>query len=249
MSIRIFIRPEDISKREKIRLAADKSHYLISVMRCREGDPVSILDGAGKAYEAVIAEISGKKVFATITSEIPIDSESPLNLVLCQGILKGEKMDLVIQKATELGVKEIVPLITERVVVRETRKTKRWLKIAEETVEQCGRAVIPAFHEPVSFRNFLKDIGPGVNGFIFWEEGGFPLNEAIRKISPISVSLPLYIIIGPEGGFSAAEVKAAEDNGLIRTTLGKRILRAETAAIASVALVEHLIGSASDDNL
>jgi 16S rRNA (uracil1498-N3)-methyltransferase len=264
LDMRIFVYPEDIKKEKKIRLSADKSHYLISVLRCKKGDVITIIDGKGKAYKAEVVEIAKKHVFINILSETPLDTESPLNLVLCQGVLKGEKMDMVIQKATELGIKGIIPLITERCIVKETRKVKRWQKIAEEAAEQCGRAVIPTVHEPVEYRNALCVMSDeykkfllthcdlpitdyGLNGFIFWEEGGISLKDAIKKLlSPPTLQhsiTPIFLLIGPEGGFTSEEVKLAEKHGLIRTTLGKRILRAETAAIVSVALIQFLLES------
>ncbi|RJR07187.1 16S rRNA (uracil(1498)-N(3))-methyltransferase [Candidatus Parcubacteria bacterium] len=245
MSLRIFVPPEDIVKKEGIKLNADKSHYLISVLRCKKGDAISVIDGKGKAYEAEVAEIAKKHVFINIVRETALDTESPLNLILCQGILKGEKMDLVIQKTAELGIKEIIPLITERCIVKETRKVKRWQKIAEEAAEQCGRTVIPTIHEPVEFRLlFTVHCSQQMNGFIFWEEGGLSLKDAILKLAiHPSAYPPIYLFVGPEGGFTAEEVKLSEEHGLIRTTLGKRVLRAETAAIVSVALVQFLLES------
>ncbi|MCL5061640.1 MAG: 16S rRNA (uracil(1498)-N(3))-methyltransferase [Nitrospirae bacterium] len=243
--MRIFVPPEDIAKKEGIKLNADKSHYLISVLRCKKGDVITIIDGKGKAYEAGVAEIAKKHVFINILSETALDTESALNLILCQGIPKGEKMDMVVQKATELGVKEIIPLITERCVVKETRKVKRWQKIAEEAAEQCGRTIIPTVHEPVEFGLlFTVHCSQQMNGFIFWEEGGLSLKDAISKLAihPFTHS-PIHLLVGPEGGFTSEEVKLAEDHGFIRTTLGKRTLRAETAAIVSVVLVQFLLES------
>ncbi|WP_333652773.1 16S rRNA (uracil(1498)-N(3))-methyltransferase [Dissulfurispira sp.] len=257
--MRIFVPPEDIAKKEGIKLNVDKSHYLISVLRCKKGDVITIIDGKGKAYEAGVAEIAKKHVFINILREMALYTESALNLILCQGILKGEKMDLVIQKATELGVKEIIPLITERCIVKETRKVKRWQKIAEEAAEQCGRTVIPTVHEPIQFNEFLEGqdnekkgvmeywSNEKMNGLIFWEEGGISLKEAVLKISPSPIhpftDSPIHLFVGPEGGFTVEEVKLPEEHGLIRTTLGKRVLRAETAAIVSVALVQFLLES------
>jgi len=258
----IFVPPEDIAKKEGIKLNADKSHYLISVLRCKNGDVIAIIDGKGKAYEAEVAGIAKKHVFVNILCKSPLDTEPPLNLVLCQGMLKGEKMDLVIQKTTELGAKKIIPLITERCIIKKTKKVKRWQKIAEEAAEQCGRTVIPEIHEPIQYRNALCVISDeykkfllthhdlpitdyGLKGFIFWEEGGISLKEAVLKIShsPIHrfTDSPIHIFIGPEGGFAAKEVKLAEERGLIKTTLGRRILRAETAAIVSLSLVQFML--------
>ncbi len=266
--MRIFIPPELVEQKTAIRLNKDKSHYLISVVRCRQGERLSVIDGVGRLYEAVIAQISNGFVFVDIIDELKSDVESGVYLVLCQGMLKGENFDFVVQKTTELGIKEIVPIITERCVVKETRRMKRWQRIAEEAAEQCGRPFIPVIHEPVDFWKFLKSCGlNSMRGFIFWEEGGCSLSDAIRrirqrKISDIQINktdaesialdestdwfgnLPaesIFILIGPEGGFTYEEVKRAESCGLIRTTLGKRILRAETAAIASVALAFNLM--------
>lgn len=258
--MRIYIPPEDIHQKEKIKLSSDKSHYLITVLRCGQGDMITVIDGRGNAYESKISKITKKDVFINVVSEITEDRESSLNLILCQGILKGEKMDMVVQKATELGIKEIIPVITERAVVRDTRRLKRWRKIAEESVEQCGRTIIPVIHEPVEFKQLFRKSGQGVGvtgyqgigaeekiyGFIFWEEGGVSLREAIQRIRNQDAGYriqdsPIHIFIGPEGGLTSGEVKMAEEKGLVRTTLGKRILRAETASIISVALVLFLL--------
>jgi 16S rRNA (uracil1498-N3)-methyltransferase len=251
----ILVPPEDIEKRKGIWLSADKSHYLVSVLRCREGDAITVIDGSGRAYNATIARISKGNVLIDIAGENASDAESLINLILCQSILKGDKMDMVIQKATELGVKEIVPVITERTLVKNTRKTGRWRKIAEEAAEQCKRTVIPKIHEPIQYRNALCVMSDeykkfllthhdlpitdyGLNGLIFWEEGGLPLKESIKKVT---TSFHVHILIGPEGGFTPDEVKLAEAHGFVRTTLGRRILRAETAAIVSLSLVQFML--------
>ncbi len=237
--MRIFIPPESITRQQSFKVPRDKARYLTSVLRSQKGDKLDIIDGKGRAYEAEISDIVRNDVFVKIIGESVMHTESSAHLVLCQGILKGEKMDMVIQKATELGVKEIIPLITERCLVRETRKVKRWGKIAEEAAEQCGRAVIPDIHGPADIVSLLQ--GRELKGLIFWEEGGLQLAEAIRKADPAG---PIHIIIGPEGGLAAEEVRMAEECGLVRATLGKRILRAETAALVSVALVQYLIEDA-----
>ncbi len=232
----IFIPPEIIAKRQHIKVPPQKSHYLLSVLRCKKGDAVTVIDGRGSAYTAEIVLMVKKDVFIDITGEFPMNAELPVPLILCQGLLKGEKMDLVIQKATELGIAEILPLVTERGIVKETRKVKRWHTIAEEAAEQCGRAVVPLVRDPEKLNDMLD--GERVNGLLFWEGGGKRLSDALDFIDS---SRPMHIFIGPEGGFSAAEVSKAEGQGIVRTTLGKRILRAETAAIAATALVQYLI--------
>ena len=232
----IFIPSELISKRQNIKVPLEKSRYLLSVLRCKKGHALTVIDGRGSAYAAEIVSIVKKDVFIDITGELTLNAELPVPLILCQGLLKGEKMDLVIQKATELGVAEIVPLVTERSIVKETRKGKRWQTIAEEAAEQCGRAVVPLIRHPEKLTDLLD--GEKVNGLLFWEGGGRALSEAMEVIDG---GRTVHIFIGPEGGFTAAEVRKAEGRGIVRTTLGKRILRAETAAIAAAALVQFLI--------
>jgi 16S rRNA (uracil1498-N3)-methyltransferase len=232
----IFIPPEIITQRRHIKVPLEKSRYLLSVLRCKKDGAVTVIDGRGGAYEARIASIVKKDVFIDITEELSLNAELPVPLILCQGMLKGEKMDLVIQKATELGVSEIVPLVTERSIVKETRKLKRWNTIAEEAAEQCGRSVIPAIRDPEELNDILA--GKKLNGLLFRERGGMGLSEAIGAID---CGQAVHIFIGPEGGFTSNEVRKAEDNGLVGTTVGKRILRAETAAIVATALVQFLI--------
>lgn len=237
---KIFIPPESIEKRTCIKIPIDKSHYITSVLRHKKGDLISVIDGKGNVYEAIISNIKKRQVFIDIIKMLYLESEPTLNLILCQGILKGEKMDIVVQKATELGINAIFPVTTERCLVKETRKTNRWRKIAEESVEQCGRTIIPTIHEPVEFGTFMSHYA-SLKGFIFWEEGRKPLKEAVKKIELEDLKSPLYLFIGPEGGLTYEEVKTAEGKGLIRATLGKRILRAETAAIVSIALVQFIM--------
>lgn len=248
----IYIPPTEIQKKTHLMISEKKAHYLINVMRCKVGDNLSVIDGAGKAYEAEIESIKNGKVSITILKEIFLDTESPFNLILAQSLIKGQKMDIVIQKATELGVKEIIPIITERVVIKETRKHKRWLKIAEETAEQCGRAVIPEIREPITIENLFEQINKDLlfsfKGLIFWERGGKKVKDALREVVEERknrdnefLRTPFYVIIGPEGGLSSNEVTLAEKNGFIKVTLGKRLLKSETASIVSIALIQFLL--------
>ncbi len=240
--MRIFYPIEKHSN--SVKITGEKAHYLATVLRCKAGDDIVIFDGKGASYRALIKSITRKEVFATIDVALKEDTESPLHIILVQGLLKGEKMDLVIQKTTELGVKEILPVITARSQVRATKKTTRWRKIAEDAARQCGRSVIPAVHEPLELDGFLTGTGT-IEGLIFWEEKGLPLKDACRKLSsadrPI-IDSHLYLLIGPEGGFTKEEVQAAESKGLLVASLGTRILRTETAAIAAASIVQFLLG-------
>jgi len=246
--VRIIL-PKELINDKELTISGEKARYLISVLRCNAGDELQVFDDGGSFYKAKVSGIENKKVIIDLIKKVSLDTESPLDLVLVQGILKGEKMDWVIQKTTELGVKEIIPAITERSQVRETRKISRWRKIAEEASKQSGRSIIPMIHEPVEFSSWLMtDSTEHLNGFIFWEEGGLPLKEAVNQmpIHPFTNS-PIHLFIGPEGGFSKDEVRLAEHRGLIAASLGKRILRSETAAISAVALAQFLMGDLNNN--
>ena len=154
-------------------------------------------------------------------------------------------MDLVIQKTTELGVSEVFPVITERSQLSRTRKTSRWRKIAEDATRQSGRISIPEIHEVTPFPALLSDdaiCNPnlrGRKGIIFWEEGGISLHKTQAMVKGCT---SVILAIGPEGGFARKEVQDAEANGFLVASLGKRILRAETAAIIATALIQFVLG-------
>ncbi|GAB4387477.1 MAG: 16S rRNA (uracil(1498)-N(3))-methyltransferase [Thermodesulfovibrionales bacterium] len=222
---------------ESARLDGEEARYLASVLRLAEGDEVALFDSAGGRGKASISEIGKRSVVLRVTEALAPEPEPPGGIVLIQGILKGQKMDLVVQKATELGVRRIVPVVTERSQVRETRKGQRWRKVALEAARQSGRAAVPEVRDPVALEEFLGASSP-LRGLIFWEEGGLPLREAFEGARGEGV---VHAAIGPEGGFSRGEVELARERGLVVATLGSRILRAETAAIAAVALVGFLL--------
>ncbi|MGB9715653.1 MAG: 16S rRNA (uracil(1498)-N(3))-methyltransferase [Thermodesulfovibrionales bacterium] len=255
---RLYI-PDIFIKEGQISITAEKARYLISVLRCKKGDELIIFDGRGNCFSSEIIKVNRKEVIVEVVEKFQCNAESPVNIILTQGILKGQKMDMVIQKTTELGVKEIIPLITERSHPRETRKVARWRRIAEEATRQSGRTIVPIIHEPLRLNQFFEKIdrlnenlktgtqgNKEITGLIFWEEGGLSLKEVVHKFfsSPIHpfTHSPAFILIGPEGGFTKGEASLAERKGFIITSLGKRILRAETAAISAIALVQFLLG-------
>ena len=156
--------------------------------------------------------------------------------VLVCGILKGSKMELVIQKAVELGVSSIAPVVTRRTLVRVTRKLKRWRSVALEAARQSGRATAPPIEEPVKLTSYLK-ANPKINGIVFYEEPGQP------PLSADDVAAPegnVVIAIGPEGGFDPEEITQMQACGFVPRTLGKNVLRAETASIAAISIINYL---------
>ncbi len=250
---RIYL-PINHIKDAPISITDEKARYLISVLRCRKGDDLVIFDGKGNCYRTTILKTARREVIADVIKKFPCDTESHINITLVQGLLKGEKMDMVIQKITELGVKKIIPVVTERSQLRDTKKIARWRKIAEEASRQSGRSVVPIIYETIEFKNFLTDHDPQYRflGFIFYEKDGMKLSEAIEILKThINPPFPplakggkgeLFVVIGPEGGFTKEEVNIAKERGLLIISLGKRILRAETAAISAMTLVQYLLG-------
>ena len=240
---RLYYPVSDIED-NKIPITGDKARYLISVLRCKKGDELTIFDGKGRCFRTQIEKAGRKEVVAKVIETFSDDTESPLQIILIQGLLKGDKMDLVIQRTTELGVREIIPALTKRSQVKETRKVNRWKKIAAEASRQSGRSVIPVIHEPLDFKNIftVKRSVEKLCGLILYEESGMSLSQAVEQKRMHDESSPIHIAIGPEGGFTREEIALAQDKGLVVTSFGRRILRAETAAIAAVSLVQFLIG-------
>ncbi|MDQ7786010.1 MAG: 16S rRNA (uracil(1498)-N(3))-methyltransferase [Thermodesulfovibrionales bacterium] len=238
---RIYL-PVKNREEHTITITGEKAHYLITVLRCRKGDEIIIFDGSGHCYKTRIEGIERKVVLAEVTEQFPCGNEPSVRITLVVGLLKGEKMDMVIQKATELGVYEIIPVVNERSQIRETRKISRWKKIAEEASRQSGRSIVPEVREAVQFIDLLKGRGARVQGqgFLFYEGKGAKFSEAVASL-PRRPSC-LFIMVGPEGGFTQEEITLAQAQGAILTTLGKRILRAETASLAALSIVQFQFG-------
>lgn len=231
----IFLSPEELST-EEIIIAGNQAKHL-SVLRVKTGEIITVFDGLGYKYDCKILQINKKNFIAEKLSQAPYSAESPVSITLAQGIAKGEKMDFIIQKATELGVNKIIPLITERSQVRHTAKVERWRKIALSAAEQSCRGKVPEINEPVSLDGFLEGRHMGI---IFYEEEmGKHLKQTIQNFKD---SREITILIGPEGGFSKEEVRAAVEKGFLETSLGPRILRTETAAIKAISIIQYELG-------
>jgi 16S rRNA (uracil1498-N3)-methyltransferase len=240
---RFYAAPDQFTQ-NKIELSLEESKHLRDVLRLREGDEVSVFDGEGKEYSCRIEKTGRAKQPAgliVIGEAEPPAPESPLDLTLAIALLKGEKFDLVVQKATELGVKKIVPLNTVRAGVKikkpdeASKKLERWRRVALEAVKQSGRAKIPEIAAPVEFSEFIRD-NDGVVLF-FSERDGKSLDDA--KVAGMD---KITAVIGPEGGWDDGELALAGERGARIVTLGGRILRAETAGIAVTALLQNLYG-------
>ncbi len=242
MSInRIYIEAT-INVGDQIVVRGDRAHYISRVLRRRPGDMLILFDGSGAEFPAVIRSLARDRVDVSTTDRIERSAESPLAVTLLQGISRGERMDYVIQKATEVGVTRIVPVRTEFSVVRldEKRAAKRllhWRSVAASACEQCGRNRLPEIGLPGSLPALLGDFRQHAGTkLILRPDADETLGSA--KIDDNEVT----VLIGPEGGFSDTEYENAEAAGFSAVRCGPRILRTETAAVAALAALQALYG-------
>lgn len=235
---RIFLPPEKLTEKS-ILINGDQARHLALVLRTEPGDTVTVLDGNGFRYVCKVTGVHKREITAEIVRIEPYTTESHLAITLAQGVPKGDKMDLIVQKSTELGVHTIIPVITERSQVRSTEKTERWRKIARAAAQQSGRNRIPEVSVPTSLDTFLKN-HKRVNGVILSEgEKTLSLKDTLSRFIGLS---SLSVFVGPEGGYSSDELNQAARNGFVPVSLGPRILRTETAAIAAVTIVQNSLG-------
>ena len=231
-----------------VSLSADEARHARGVLRLQPGDEVYVFDGAGKEFRCAVREFVHDGAALKVLEEVePARPESSLNLTLGIALLKGEKFDLVVQKATELGAARIVPVATSRADVRirdgdeAKRKVTRWQRIALEAAKQCGRARMLEIEEPVAFKVLIdRPAEERELRLMFAERDGSSLAEVARN--PQSGSVKVSALVGPEGGWADEDIDLAREAGWRIVTLGGRTLRAETAAIAAVTLLQHRFG-------
>ncbi len=233
---RFFAEPENI-RDNIITLYGDDAGHISRVLRCSQGEILSVCDGTGMDYEARIIDLSEKEVKLEIISSVFTKSEPSVKITLYQGLPKGDKMELIIQKCVELGVCRIVPVNTERCIVKldknkEKKKIERWQKISESAAKQCGRGIIPEVGQVMSFKEAVEEASKMDGAVIPYElEEKRGLKEFLSGFNGES----LAVFIGPEGGFSADEINTAVSCRVLPITLGKRILRTETAGMCAIA--------------
>ena len=247
-----FVSSKDI-KGNEVLITGGEAKHIVTVLRKREGDKIDIFDGYGNEFKVRILEIDRHaglpRVKAEIITEKRRETEPKLKITLFQAIPKGNRLEFIIQKSTEIGISEIVPIITERTIVRLDHKkikqrTLRWQKIAREAAKQSRRSAIPRVGPVLDFSQALKEFSARKphTGIIAWEmEEKNRLRETLKSsVGGGTSKLPLAIFIGPEGGFTAEEVEEARKKGLVPVSLGSRILRTETAGlvVAIAALYE-----------
>lgn len=239
---KFFVEPSKISD-DIITVDTEDVNHITRVLRMKPGDKVTVCDSAGYDYTAEIFEINKSSVLCKIINKIRSDTEPRLNVILFQGIPKGSKMEYIIQKTTELGISKIIPVCMHRCVSKienkkdGDKKRDRWQKIAESAAKQSGRGIIPEIGTPVSF-------GEAVDALLECELAFAPFeceeeNSIKNVIKGIQGNKTVGFIIGPEGGFAPEEIEKLTKKGIPAVTLGKRILRTETAGEAVVAMLMY----------
>jgi len=261
MGRRRFYAPPDNISASAVTLSTHETHHLIHVLRMTPGDEAFVFDGCGREYRCSFRRVENNRAHLEIEDVLTDVVESSLHLTLAQALAKGEKFDFIIQKATELGVSSIAPLITRYADVRlddqqKTKRVERWRRISLEAMKQCGRRKLVEITTPRTLREFIADSEPPSPGtdeatsptppalLLFSEKGGMPVANFLSEIPSHS---PVSALIGPEGGWSVDELETLNESGWKAVTLGPRVLRTETAAIVAITLIQHAMGDLSSD--
>ena len=249
---RFFI--EEIKEGDRLlTIVGSEAKHIARVLRMGKGDRLILMDGKGARFQAVIESAGHKEVIVTLEKPIPRPPSSPLKIILCQALLKSRAMDYVVQKTSELGVHCILPFSSERTVVSVERdklenKMRHWGEIAQNAAKQCDREIPTDIGPLLSLKDMVKKWKQNdAIKVIMWEkEGAKDLKSVIKGTERVR---QLVGIVGPEGGFSREEIQMTKDAGFTSISMGYRVLRAETAAITLVAIVQYEWGDLSLDNL
>jgi 16S rRNA (uracil1498-N3)-methyltransferase len=232
-----------------VELPRDTASHLAKVLRARSGDELIMFNGDGREFDGMIEAVRGSRVSASIGDSRPVDRESPLAITLVQCVPRGDRMDFIVQKATELGVARIVPVLSQRSVVRLDKaqaesKAIHWRAVAVSACEQCGRNRLPAIEAAQPLLNHLGEPSPGMGPRLVLEpESALAARATAQDLGGAADAIVhAEIAIGPEGGFAPDELEAFRVAGFSQIGLGPRILRTETAAIAAVVWLQARLG-------
>lgn len=246
---KFFTEPHNVSETEG-RILGDDVKHIYKVLRLSEGEEVVLNNCEGIEYLGEIESITKNEVIVKITKKLDINNESKVKVHLFQGLPKGQKMDLIVQKGTELGVSEFIPTITGRVDVKlkgEFKKLDRLNRIALEACKQSKRSIIPEVKEVIDFNEAINELKKMDLIVVPYENAeDFGIKTLVRKLERDNIDLDTInnvgILIGPEGGFEETEISTLKEQGAYIVTLGNRILRTETAGFTATALIQYELG-------
>ncbi len=236
-----FFVPQSLAVGQALNLPESTAHHAARVLRLQVGDAITLFNGEGGEYAAVLSAIGKRDVEVRVGAHAAVERESPLGVTLVQAVSSGDRMDLTIQKAVELGVTRIVPVQSERCVARlkgerARKRVAHWQQIVVSACEQCGRNRVPAVSQVITLESWLAAEPGKVARWLLSPEAEQPLRELPRPL------LPVEILVGPEGGFTDTETVMARRAGYQPLRLGPRVLRTETAAPALLAVMQTLWG-------
>jgi len=226
-----------------VELPRETASHLAKVLRARSGDEITLFSGDGREYPGSVESVRGSRVTAAVGNGMEVDRESPFAITLVQCVPRGDRMDFIVQKATELGVSRIVPVLSQRSVVRldaaqAGSKAAHWRAVAVNACEQCGRNLLPIIEAPAALQSYLGGCTTGNTAAARWV-----LEPDLRPApAPSALLTAAEIAIGPEGGFADDELDAFRIAGFTKVRLGPRILRTETAAIAAITWLQTRFG-------
>jgi 16S rRNA (uracil1498-N3)-methyltransferase len=241
--------PPPLQAQTQVMLPEATALHVVRVLRLRAGAELTVFDGRGGEYAAEILAITRDEVRIAVGSHRPIDRESPARITLMQSLARGERMDLIVQKATELGVDSIVPVASQHSVVRlegatAVRRIEHWRQVVISACEQCGRNRIPSIRDVTDVASACAAVPTQVRRYLLNADATESLATILQRdlSGPAPERCELALLIGPEGGWSQGEVEVAERLGFVPVQLGPRVLRTETAPLAALAIVQALCG-------
>lgn len=227
-----------------VTIQGEDAHHITNVLRYKVGQSLIVVDDSGKIAQTEITSINQNQVVVKITEYLEANTEAAIEVTLAQCLPKSDKMDFIVQKAVELGVSNICPLVSENCVVKydaakKEARQKKWQKIANEAAKQCGRTILPTVEPIVSFKNLFLELDSNIEILMCYEGQA---DCSLKTLLTTTTASKFLIIIGPEGGFSPAEVQLCMEKDVKVVTMGPRILRTETASLAAVSLVMYQNG-------
>lgn len=246
---KFFVRDDQIND-NKVDIIGEDVNHISNVLRMKVGDEFQVCNSdTTENYNVEIKSFEKEKIICSIINKMKSEAESDINLKIFQGIPKSDKMELIIQKSTELGIKELIPVDMERCVSKisgkdEKKKIDRWQKISEVAAKQSGRDMIPKIHNVIKINDIVKVISDFDMMIVPYEKAeGYSFKDAIEEIKEYDKSnINIGIVIGPEGGFEHSEIEQLREAGAKIVTLGKRILRTETVALAMSSVIMYELG-------
>jgi len=229
-----------------ISITGSDAAHIKKVLRMEPGGRIGLFDGRGFEYEARIENLFSGSVEVSITKRFLSASESPVQITVAQALLKDKKMDILARQLTEIGITKLIPFTAVRSVPRPDKKKlsarrKRWEKIAIEALKQCGRGHVTEIGETVTFNDVIKVDDEYDLKIVFWENESKPVSDVVQQVNDGKCK-KILSVLGPEGGFTEREIEDARACGFVTASLGPRILRAETAAIAACTILQYLFG-------